>query len=476
MKKKLLCLILALFAMTIDIDVFADATGSGNELPDSWQQYVSISGGLGGRTLTDSEMCQYGGYSGLTLGGITMNAVRMTIVDRTTGARISNSVDFYSGGLPSGFNRNTYVATGNKTRNEIISSATGYTVSGTRPYINYWANLPAFVKNGGGTTLKNYFVTKFNTNDVADMMTIFSMMNYNGYKDALIYENHALLVEPIFQFHVMVPAGDDGCESITVVKQNDYTRFADWFRESYLKTCSPDCANWRFVLDRAKMAPGGWGSRLETDDFTYCNCQLSYRYYYGTATEIFSMMKQTNDRILTYKINEGGSGRTIISNIGSLVHDDMDVGGLFNATGVAGPAEAYKHILDNYGLGTMHVWMKDIMEGCPNGQCPVTCPDGTILADGEDPAIACPPTYCPDMKTVIPYGKTAAEVCPGYTTTCNYNLKTKITNDCTDGQEGYIMDIGENGNGTTNLDEWKCIFDTANASRNTYEGEFYHMN
>ena len=320
---------------------------------------------------------------------------------------------------------------------------------------------------------------------------MFNLMGYTAYKNELLYENHALLIEPIFKISTDFPK--DGTlvttEYVTVLDDDKITSdgksSSDVLNafESEMSSLGTPVSHGEAIntLSNPRSAAAVGRPVINTGTWTDYKCDLSHTYYYGTATEIFSMMKQSNDKYFTYKVRQGGSVETTVYNLGTLVYDDENIGGLINATGIRSMQPhahggAYDHMLDSYGLGAMHIWMKYILEGCPNGECPTTCPDGTIVPEGQNPEDVCPPSYCPDMQTVIPYGKTAAEVCPNYTPTCKYDLKTKITNDCTDGQEGFMRDIGEDENGATNLDEWKCIFDTANAPINTYEGEFYHPN
>ena len=478
MKKKILYFAIALIVMIVGINNAAAYEPCPGYMVNFGGGYTCVdasSSSAWGRFLHDGDACRYGRYNPNTI-----NAVRLTVVD-ANGQRVSNSVDFYSGSLP-GFG-NYRISTEKKTRNEIISGGTGYTISGTRPHLEPLYSLPSFsnANDAAAGIMKSYFLNSFASINSVDIINAFQLMGYEGYKNALLYENHYLLIEPIFQFFTDYPRdGDDKCTKGDGLDPQ-LTSYVSGFIETQGRngiTVSWDEAVALLKNPTSPPRPSGWKQIFPAIIYD-CQCQFTHNYYYGTATEIFYIMKQMNEPMLNYKTYQGGSIATIIHNLGGLIHDDQNRGGLLDATSLLTPSNrmgAYEHMLDNYGLGTMHVWMKDIIDGCPNGLCPTTCPDGTILAEGEDPAIACPPTYCPDGVTPIPYGQTAAEVCPGYTPTCNYDLKTKITNDCTDGQEGWIRDIGEDENGSTNLDEWKCIFDTANAPRNTYEGEFYHPN
>ena len=481
MKKKIICLILALFTVFIGINsVSAVMYGIGSD----GNIYV-----YSGAELTKSEECQWGGYNGIS----GLNAVRITIVDGN-GNRVSKSVDFTSSGSGTGTN---YQSTEMKTRNEIINGGMSYSYMPASLNLVPWANLPQFVCDDascGGTLLKNFFLNIASTN-MADMMWLFGLLEYDGYKNSLLYENHYLLVEPIFNTQLMTPVNTD----TTSFKQGAKYIYNSDAVNSAKKSCAEDICISRGKtgreLDQCKSYLVNHYS--EDEDVKICvkdeldrqgekaaatkyRCDKSFTRYYGTATEIFYMMKNLPEPLQNYNYNgNGNSFGTIVSNIGGLVHDDAPyVGGLIDASGIVqNKSMVISNMISNFGLGTMHVWMKYIMEGCPDGVCPSYCPDGvTEIPAGQTAEEVCPPSYCPDMQTVIPPGKTAAEVCPNYTPTCKYDLKTKITNDCTDGQEGFIRDIGEDENGATNLDEWKCIFDTANAPRNTYEGEFYHPN
>ena len=510
MKKKILNLLFIftlMFCSTYNV-MADDLQTSADYTPPDWSDYLRLNGStsLGGRNLSESEICEWGGYSGLVANGITiLNAVRMTIVDLNTGARVSKSVDFYSGSLPRTFNRHTYVGTGNKTRNEIISGGGSYNVLDSRPYLNYWASLPEFVQSGGGATLREYFISKYSSEDLMDMVLNFSLMEYEGYKNAGIYENHALLVEPIFQIHVMTPTGDDGCREIEMLSRSEYQRFVDWYSNSYLKTCDMNCSScankcktWSDLLERAQQyndyRPGMWGAKLGTESFEICDCELSRRYYYGTATEIFYMMQRNDDRILTYKLNDYGSVKTIISNIGSLVHDNKDVGGLWNATGVANPSEAYKHILDKFGLGTMHIWMKEIIDGekcidsngvawdIPEG---LTSEQIALFKNEHCPSPTEPSDeYCP-INSNHPEKMIPANVVD------NDTLKQQwIQENCYDDCVHIASEIKSYDNGLINdcnnsntvntfedTDRWDCIYDTINyANANTYAYEYYHPN
>nr|MBP3258714.1 hypothetical protein [Bacilli bacterium] len=481
MKKKIKYLLLTIFMICV---------GIGNTFAADWGcifrpgstdcisiQTIGASGLSYGRMLTDQEACRYGRY-----GNRDMNAVRLTVVD-TSGTRVSKSIDVYSGSLP-GYYANTRTSTEKKTRNEILSSGTGYTISGNRPSIDAFPNLPGFKNAGTGasTVIKNYFINNFASVDTTEMIRIFGLMGYDAYKDILLYENHWLLIEPIYQIGTDFPSdGNDGCEKVEGLSREDDAYVSGFINNNNLGISKT--SEVIRTLNDPMYCPSGWHSVKILSGYM-CDCNLSHTYYYGTATEIFSMMKQSNDRYYTYKVGRGGSVETTAHALGGLLHDDEYAAGLADASGlVAMDSHAsggvYSHMLDNsgkYGLGAMHIRMKYILNGCPNGECPTTCPDGTVVPEGQDPAAVCPPSYCPDMQTVIPYGKTAAEVCPNYTPTCDYSLETRITNDCTNGQEGYIKDIGEDESGGADLEEWKCIFDTATAPMNTYEGEFYHPN
>lgn len=384
------------------------------------------------RTLTDGQACQFGRYNRPNL-----NAVRLTVVDKN-GNRVSGSADFYSGSLP-GFYSRTRVSTEKKTRNEIISSSTGYTTTGSRPYINAWSKLPSFTGSDyAAPILRTYFINNFASLDYNDMMWIFGLLGYDGYQNELLYENHYLMIEPIFQFSTDTPiSGKDGCaqyETIDIDVYNCAVGYATGARKNISDVLD--------VMKNALDAKDIGCPQNKPTIYNLCDCDLSHTYYYGTATEIFSMMKQSNDPLLTYKYGQGGSIETITRNVGGLIHDDENVAGLLDASGLLTTRTgAYPHILDNYGLGSMHIWMKYILQGCPNGECTTvaTCPDGTP----------------------VPEDGVCAEATPS---TCSYTVTSEITNDCTEGQTGVIED------GAT----WQCVFEAIDAPKNSYQGEFYY--
>ena len=486
MKKKITYLILTLavvfgFANNANATCISMANGEEYEATNCATGDILL---VGEDYLDDDGTCKWGGYSGMRQNG-SINAVRLTVVDLTDGHRVSGSADFTNrDAAPSNdlttvnlpFADARYQSTEKKTRNEILSSGTGYTYTSTKPTIYYWANLPDF-GSGGGDTLKNYFLVKFATIDTADMIRIFNILGYDGYKNGLVYEKHALLVEPLYNFFVSSPynvkevSGESKNPELTkkqvrlitntlIPKHNWWVRLDNpttsdardldkWFDDNKIKSTEAramfkENVNWEF--------PDGYyfyveylkphGKRNGDEKITTCDIKRSY--YYGTASEIWYMMKNTNDPLYTYKAGQGGSIETISLNIGGHVHDDDTVAGLMNASPILGESNRYtimNHVEENYGLGTMHVWMKYIMEGCPDGECDIsgTCPDGSpIPEDG---------------------------VCPEATpSTCQYPVTVTVSNDCTEGQGGTIEDGAS----------WECVFEAIDAPKNSYQGEFYY--
>ncbi len=469
MKKKILLLILTISiifggASSVKAIPCSEIVRDGTTILVGGDGASNISGG---RPLDNKGACEWGRYTAYD----DVNAVRLTVVDKN-GGRVSNSIDFYSGKEPSvpGYYR---VSTEKKYRNELIASHTGYTTaSNAAVSIELFANLPTFRTAGTGaaTILRSYFTTLFASRDAFEMRRIFALMGYTAYNDADKYADHLLLIEPIFKTQMEVPTGgSDGCNERKYIETSAYQEVDRYARQH----------NISFTRAFNNLLEDGVISYKTTK---ICNCSLSSTYYYGTATEIFSMMEQSHDPILTYKAGErpgaltGGSIRTIINNISGLIYDDQSLGGLDDASAIISAKAAYDHRRDRFGLGTMHIWMKQIMEGCngseeclcPNGDplppsgniedCLKTCPDGTPIPEGRTAADYC----CPNGEHV-PEGHTVEEWC---SITCKYDPKVDLTNNCEDGPNGSVRDI----------EDWACIFETKDKPANTFEGNFYHVN
>ena len=477
MKKKILLLILTMAV------VFGGV--SNVEAKDCYQYidhgekiYFYSDGGsssYGGRLLTDEEACEWGRYNPPDI-----NAVRLTVVDKS-GARVSSSVDFYSGSLP-GFYSNTRVGTDKKTRNEIYISQTGYTTVGSRPHIEYFANLPQYRNdvNHAAAMMRTYFTTQFASADTAEMFRIFALLGYDGYKDAKLYENHYLMIEPIHQFSTDYPTGgNNGCHT---VRASNHVAF-----ECAVKVAEKLNTKVITILNQLRnpVMADSYANRYNIDcattdpiDMTVCDCSLSHTYYYGTTTEIYSIMKQTNDPLLTYKAGAGGSIYTIISNLGVTMYDDQDDLPLRNASGIINNKSAiYNNMISDYGLGSMHIWMKQIMEGCPGETCKEYCPtpgyehveislDYTLEELDEKCPLFCPtPGYENVQILRTDTEEDKKRKCPGTDDGfCKLQPEVNMATNCEDGPTGSVKDT----------EDWKCIFDTKKYDKNTYEGSFYN--
>lgn len=465
MKKKIILLMLIAFILFGGMDNVNAGVNCYGVVKDGVQIIVGGDGAssiTGGRPLDNQGACEWGRYSPDT----SVNAVRLTIVDKT-GGRVSSSIDVYSGSQPSvpGYYR---VSTEKKYRNELISSHTGYTTaSRTSISLVAFPTLPTFrnADAGAATLLKNYFTTMFATRDTAEMQRIFALMGYTGYTDETIYDNHLLLIEPIFKTSMDVPTGGtNGCRDRNYIETSAYYEVDRYSRQH----------NISFSTALNVLLRNGTISYRTTQ---ICNCSLSTTYYYGTATEIFSMMEQSQDPILQYKVGSGGSIETIVHNLGGLIHDDQDLGGLKSASSIFSTSDghvsgAYNHRRDEYGLGTMHIWMKQIMEGCnDNNLCSNFCPPPyekiEIFPDDTPEMIdAKCPMYCPAPHQDVRIYRTDTpekinEKCGG----CDLTPDVKLTNNCLDGPNGSVKD----------KEDWKCIFKTKDKDKNTFEGNFYNV-
>ena len=477
MKKKILLLILSVFTLFANASVVV-AKNCYQYIDQGDTIYFYSDGGsssYGGRLLTDEEACMWGRYNPPNI-----NAVRLTVVDKS-GARVSSSVDFYSGSLP-GFYGSTRVGTDKKTRNEIIVSQTGYTTTGTRPHIEYFANLPQYRNdvNRAAAMMRTYFTTQFASADTAEMLRIFGLLGYDGYKDAKLYENHYLMIEPIHQFSTDYPTGgNNGCKTVRASNHVAFECAAKVAEKLNTKIITiltqlrnPAMANTyanRYNIDCATTDP---------IDMTVCDCSLSHTYYYGTTTEIYSIMKQTNDPLLTYKAGQGGSIYTIISNLGVTMYDDQENLPLRNASGIVNSKSAiYNNMISDYGLGSMHIWMKQIMDGCSGDICKEYCPtpgyenvEISLDYTQEELEEICP-LYCssPGYENVRIYRTDTEEdikrKCPGTDDSyCNLQPDVNMATNCEEGPIGSVIDTNN----------WKCIFDTRDLPKNTYEGSFYN--
>ena len=371
--------------------------------------------------LAFSGMCKHGIYDSIH----NVNAVRISVVDAagnrvagTVSADFSNDMVGGSNFQPSMVGWNLYYASvgTKKTRNEIVTSGGNGNLdyqAGASSSVYYWANLPT----NDGNTLNAFFTTQFATTYQADMVQIFAILNYTGYTDPNVYRNHYLLVEPIFK--VMVRIGDEGTIS-------DSCKNCDHYKNAIAQT---EC--------KKAMCP-------VKDDYYFC--KYTSRYYYGTATEIFSMMKQNDDDML-----KRGSAQVFGYNFGMRVHANSSVAGLIDASDTS-KSNVLSRLISSYGVGAMHVWMEHI--NCPT--CTPICPDGTPMPENGVCAT------CPDGTPMPPDGTCSSDLPDA----CDYSLLKYISNDCTDDQAGQVSD-------TSN---WACIFKTKTAAQNTYEGNFYHVN
>ena len=471
MKKKILTL---LFILTLSFCSVGDVMAS---------VYNVYSIGTGSPVplyeIEKEKICLYGGFSGALA---RSNAVRISVVDKD-GNRVRGTIsaDFTNKNtvLPLGTNKR-YQSKEKKMRNEIVASGTSYDFTTDAPSYYEWRNLPEFSSLGGGA-LKNYFITKFATADRADMMWIFRILNYDGYNNEALRENHYLKVEPIFHLFVTTPYN-----IITVPGMMTYEsgmKIQDMLSSGY-------CNSFGGVNSRCEAA-----ATAECYDRGNCknvnakDCDLNKTYIYGTVTEIYSILKSLNHEIFNYD-----SAGTIMLALGKIVYDDGSIGTLTtDATPVMTKTGILPHLLSNYGIGSMHVWMNTIMNGdsctdangvvwdIPEGLTPEQieqfkqeyCPQpegGTCPPDSQFPQKIIPPDKTDENEKQ----QWIQENCY---TGCQYKIESNLGGDCYENGDtdkaanrGYVKDAGD----INNEHDWKCIFDTIDAPANTYQGEFYN--
>lgn len=445
--------------------------------PAKAAMYADGGGGTASGTISSTDTCKYGSYSGLSLG--SLHAIRMSMVD-SNGNRVAgtNSIDLTNKNTGGVANLTKYMMKvandlpdgvwvhrldGNYNRNEIIGGKPTAAINNTygEYQIYYWNKLPYFNvagTNSGGTILRRYFETNFGTTDIEDMKKIFSLMNYNGYNDKTIYNNHYILIEPIFYLYTYHP--------ISEISNN--------------------------------------------------KCNVTQTFYYGTGTEIFKMIVRDNT-FYNY-----GSVNGTFQDIGTRVHDTATVAGLREADSIMNNRTAIKNYAltssPAYGLASMHVWMTSVFEdtrGCTdlkgtthyyskepslsildfdNKYCPGTrdpgyCEDNDSKKHyyTENPNLTkeefvtkyCPNTsdkYCVDSNNNIHYYSKEPNLtkeqfdnkyCP-VSNSCSTDVKISTTTQCDPNTGAYQV--------IEDTSDWNCIYQKWNSEVNTYDGEFYAPN
>ena len=497
MKKKIFEIILTTLLIFIGINSVKADCNCGTCCKNGANSWICCDGsstGAWGRSLTKADACRVGRWSNSAI-----NAIRLSIVDNN-GNRIPGtvSINFYSGGLPENFHTRL-VSTDMKTRNEILSSGTQYTPLTTRPNMNY-LNLPSFSNNldNAAGVLKDYFVNEFSSG--GEMIRVFQLMGYNAYNDRLLYENHILMIEPIFEFSAEYPSdGRDGCTSYDSINRADFDRMMDYAKGNNL---SYDVAYGIFTNARQAAAKGV--STITVTKKYACDCNLAVNHYFGTASEIYYIMQHTNDPVYRYKAREGGSIERYVWNLGCLVHDDQRIGGLENAAGAC-PSKtafeagnrlpAYNNMLTTnpaVGLGSMHIWMKDILgNSCTdaNGvewqfQDDWTAEEREAFINLHCPSSTPSDEYCPTNsdhpEKMIPADKVGNETQKQQWIQENcYDNCANITSKIKSYDDGVINDCNNSNTINTfeDTDRWDCIYETINyATADTYAYEFYHPN
>ena len=480
MKKKILFLILATFITFVGVsNVSAECTNGNVDYGDNLGYDLAQFD-----FLDEKGACLYGLYDGDTAVGI-----RLTIVDMS-GTRVSgtNSVDLTNGhrtftGAPFSSKNVSpggkwYAGVGTKKdRYEVVSSGMDY-VAGSSLLMYYWPNLPKI----DGDTLSKFFETQFAQAYKSDMVQIFALMNYTGYTDARIASQHYLLVEPIFMATVIVPKEEtrrkgsdintiknthlnngskDNVPAVSAKSEKDIsdnnfslptflTALYNFFTGGADETNRTSKSDSLSVFDSWVKQKAGTDPAMRSKIMNATFCDFRRRYYFGTTTEIYSMMKQNKDTgIGKDSIN------TMAKNFAKRIYVKATTANL-KAAGDTENSNVWTRAISDFGVGSGHIWMSHIVceEDCP----PPTCPDGSPLPPDGDIS-KCNGT-CPDGSPLPPDGDISK------CNTCPLKPTVTLVNDCEEGPTSSVVDSNN----------WACIFKTKALPANTYEGNFYNVN